>query len=66
MNKKWKSFQKLTEKCYENMIGAEEDDSCWQNGFELLKALVLEEKKQILSLHRNWSSWMMRPIIGLT
>ena len=26
MNKKWKSFQKLTEKCYENMIGAEEDD----------------------------------------
>ena len=28
MNKKWKSFQKLTEKCYENMIGAEEDASC--------------------------------------
>lgn len=45
MNKKWKSFQKLTEKCYENMIGAEEDDSCWQNGFELLKELVLEERK---------------------
>ena len=27
------------------MIGAEEDDSCWQNGFELLKKLVLEERK---------------------
>ena len=46
MNKKWKSFQKLTEKCYENMIGAEEDVSCWQNGFELLKELVLEERKR--------------------
>ena len=45
MNKKWKSFQKLTEKCYENMIGAEEDDSCWQNGFELLKEIILEERK---------------------
>ena len=44
-NRKWKSFQKLTEKCYENMIGAEEDSSCWQKGFELLKELVLEERK---------------------
>ena len=47
MNKKWKSFQKLTEKCYENMIGAEEDFSCWQNGFELLKELG-KTKKPIL------------------
>lgn len=45
MNKKWKSFQKLTEKCYENIIGAEEDASCWQNGFELLKEIILEERK---------------------
>ncbi len=29
MNKKWRSFQKLTEECYENMIGAELDASCW-------------------------------------
>ena len=45
MNRKWKSFQKLTEKCYENMIRAKEDSSCWQNGFKLLKELVLEERK---------------------
>ena len=29
-NKKWKTFNKLTEKCYNNMIGAEADGNCWR------------------------------------
>ena len=28
-NKKWKQFSKLTEKCYNNLIGAEENGSTW-------------------------------------
>lgn len=44
-NKKWKQFDKLTEKCYQNMIGAEKDNSCWLKAFELLKEIILEERK---------------------
>lgn len=44
-NKKWKQFYKLTEKCYLNMIGAEKDGSCWLQAFELMKEIVLEERK---------------------
>lgn len=45
-NKKWKAFSKLSEKCYSNMIGAEKDGSCWKQAFELLKEIVLEERKE--------------------
>lgn len=44
-NRKWKQFDKLTEKCYLNMIGAEKDGSCWLQAFELLKEIILEERK---------------------
>ena len=45
MNKKWKRFDKLTEKCYLNMIEAEKDSGCWLQAFELMKEIILEEKK---------------------
>lgn len=45
MNKKWKCFEKLTEKCYLNMIGAEKEASCWTQAFERLKEIILEERK---------------------
>ena len=44
-NKKGKQFDKLTEKCYLNMIGAEKDSSCWMKAFELMKEIILEEAK---------------------
>ena len=44
-NKKWKQFDRLTEKCYLNMIGAEKDSSCWLKAFELMKEIILEERK---------------------
>ena len=44
-NKKWKQFDKLTEKCYLNMIGAEKNGNCWLQAFELMKEIVLEERK---------------------
>ncbi|MGN0142750.1 MAG: hypothetical protein ACI4AD_11020 [Roseburia sp.] len=44
-NKKWKQFSKLTEKCYNNMIGAEKDGSCWVQAFELLMEIVREERQ---------------------
>ena len=44
-NKKWKRFDKLTAKCYSNMIGADTDDSCWIQAFELLKEIIQEERK---------------------
>ena len=44
MNKNWKRFDKLKEKCYLNMIGAEKDASCWEQAFALLKELILEER----------------------
>lgn len=44
-NKKWNKFSKLTEKCYSNMIGAEKDDSCWVQAFELLMEIVREERQ---------------------
>ena len=43
-NSKWKKFSKLTEKCYLNMIGAEKDAKCWEETFELLKEIILEER----------------------
>ena len=30
-NKKWKQFEKLTEQCYMNMIGADKDGICWHD-----------------------------------
>lgn len=44
-NKKWKQFDKLTGKCYLNMIGSEKDGSCWLKAFELMKEIILEERK---------------------
>ena len=44
-NKKWKKFDKLTEKCYLNMIGAEKDGNCWSQAFEIMKEIILEERK---------------------
>ena len=44
-NKKWKQFCKLTEKCYNNMIGAEKDGSCWVQAFELLMEIIREERQ---------------------
>ena len=45
MNKKLKKFNTLTEKCYENMIGAVKNDSCWMQAFELLKEIVIEQRQ---------------------
>ena len=45
LNKKWKRFNKLTGKCYLNMIGTEKDGSCWLQAFELMKEIILEERK---------------------
>lgn len=45
LNKKWKRFNKLTVKCYLNMIGTEKDGSCWLQAFELMKEIILEERK---------------------
>ena len=45
-NKKWNKFNKLTDKCYSNMVGAEKDGSCWQQAFELLMEIVREERAQ--------------------
>lgn len=46
-NKKWKAFDKLTEKCYLNMIGANKDNGCWEEAFGLLKEIILEERQKI-------------------
>lgn len=45
-NRKWRKFDTLTEKCYNNMVGSEKDGSCWQQAFELLKEIVREERQQ--------------------
>lgn len=45
LNKKWKKFDKLTEKCYMNLIGSEKDGSCWNQAFELMKEIILEERQ---------------------
>lgn len=45
MNKKWRKFKQLTEKCYDNMIGANQDSSCWEAAFGILKEIVAEERK---------------------
>ena len=44
-NKKWNKFDKLQGKCYNNMIGAEEDGTCWKQAFELMMEIVREERK---------------------
>ncbi len=45
LNKKWRRFANLTDKCYDNMIGAEEDSSCWKQAFDLLMEIVRDERK---------------------
>lgn len=45
-NKKWKKFNSLTGKCYSNLIGVEKDAGCWEQAFDLLKEIVLEERQK--------------------
>ena len=45
-NKKWKEFDKLTYRCYNNMAGLDSDDTCWKQAFDLLMKIVREERKQ--------------------
>lgn len=47
-NKKWKEFDKLTYRCYNNMAGLDSDDTCWKQAFDLLMGIVKEERKQNL------------------
>ncbi len=44
LNKKWKKFDRLTETCYANMIGANKDSGCWLQAFDLLIETVREER----------------------
>ncbi len=46
LSKKWKRFSSLTGKCYNNMVGAEKDGSCWAQAFELLKEIICEERQK--------------------
>ena len=43
-NKKWKEFDKLSRKCYMQMAGLEEACGCWDQAFEALKAVVVDER----------------------
>lgn len=45
-NSGWKGFGKMVDKCYDNMIGNNMDDSCWIQAFELLKEIVSEERRK--------------------
>lgn len=40
----WKKLNKMTDKCYSNMIGADKDNSCWEKTFEYLIECVREER----------------------
>lgn len=45
-NRKWKEFEKLTEKCYENMAKAKEAPECWHKAYETLKEIIAEEREK--------------------
>lgn len=45
MNRKLKKFTKLTEQCYEDMIGMSKNSRCWMQAFDLLKEIVLEGRQ---------------------
>ncbi len=45
-NRKWKEFEKLTEKCYENMEKAKEAPECWHKAYAVLKEIIAEEREK--------------------
>lgn len=45
-NKKWKTFDKLLNKCHSHVIGEEKDGNCWKQAFDLLLEIVHEERKE--------------------
>lgn len=45
-NEKWKEFDKLTYRCYNNMAGLDDDSTCWKKAFDLLMEIVKEERRQ--------------------
>lgn len=45
-NTMWKKFDKLKNKCYDNMIGFGKDSSCWEQTFDLLTEIVRDERKK--------------------
>lgn len=45
-NYNWEEFGTLVGHCYENIIGVYEDNSCWQQGFDMLMGIVREARKE--------------------
>ncbi|MDE6923700.1 MAG: hypothetical protein K2P59_00360, partial [Acetatifactor sp.] len=43
-NKKWKEFEKWTEKCFSVMAGMQNDRECWDKAFQVLKEIVSAER----------------------
>lgn len=44
-NRRWKEFGKQTEKCYSNLAGMEKDSGCWDKAYDVLKAIIREERE---------------------
>lgn len=42
----WEEFETLVGHCYENIIGAYEDNSCWQQAFEMLISIVKNARQE--------------------
>ena len=49
----WIKLNKLIEQCYDNMIGANPDDSCWWKAFDELKKIILKKRKEDPSFCRQ-------------
>lgn len=43
-NKRWKEFEKWTEKCFLIITGLEKDRQCWDKAFSILKEIVSAER----------------------
>lgn len=45
-DKKWKEFQRQSEKCYLSMTGVKEDKECWNKAFEILKEIITNGRNE--------------------
>ena len=65
MNRQWKKYDQLMEKCYLGMAGGGADISVWNECFDVLIQIIEMSGRAIRISEGNWIFWTMRQITGM-
>ena len=66
MNRQWKKFDELTERCYTDMIHNTTDMNNWNSCFKLLTEIISDGRAQDPDFAKSFIFWTTGPIMCMT